>query len=167
MSLRDGLGLAVALALVALAAGFGSRFRPGAWYRALDKPAWTPPNGIFAPVWTLLYAAMAVAAWEAWRASAGASAAFGLALWAAQLAANAAWSWLFFGRRRIGAALLDILMLAALIAATAAAFFRASTLAGALMLPYLAWVLFASALNLSLWRRNRGAGRESPVPGDR
>ena len=147
--------LVVALVLVAGAAAFGGRFRPDEWYRALDKPAWNPPNWIFAPVWMLLYAAMAVAAWVAWRSGAGIWRTVGLSLWLTQLIANAAWSWIFFGRHRPGWALLDIAVMFVLILATLLAFFRLSPVAGWLMVPYLAWVAFAGCLNAALWLRNR------------
>lgn len=157
MSPVDLLALLVAFALVVGAAGLGARFRPGEWYRALAKPPWTPPDWLFAPVWTLLYAAMAVAAWWVWRHGVGAPRAIALVLWLAQLVANAAWSWLFFGRRRIGLALADIAALLVLVAATTAAFFRIAPFAGAMLLPYLLWVGFAAALNFSIGRRNRAA----------
>lgn len=152
--------LAVALVLVAGAAAFGGRFRPDAWYQALDKPAWNPPNWVFAPVWMVLYAAMAVAAWFAWRSGAGTLRTIGLSLWLAQLGANAAWSWIFFGRHRPGWALLDIGVMFVLILATLLVFFRLSAVAGWLMLPYLAWVGFAGCLNAALWVRNRRTGAE-------
>ena len=151
--------LVVALALVAGAAAFGGRFRPDAWYQALDKPAWNPPNWIFAPVWMLLYAAMAIAAWFAWRSGAGPWRTVGLILWLAQLIANAAWSWIFFGRHRPGWALLDIAVMFVLILATLLVFFRLSQVAGWLMVPYLAWVGFAACLNSALWMRNRAPGK--------
>jgi len=125
----------IALALVAAAAATGARFRPGAWYASLRKPPWTPPDRVFAPVWTLLYVAMAVAAWWAWRHGRGPLLAAGAGLWVAQLAANAAWSWLFFGRRHIGAALAELGVLLGLVAATTA------PLAGWLMVPYPARII--------------------------
>jgi translocator protein len=139
------------------AAAFGSRHRPGAWYAALRKPRWTPPGWIFAPVWSVLYTAMAVAAWLVWR-SAGPGPE--LVLFAVQLALNAAWSWIFFGRHRPGLALADIVALWLAIAATLLAFRHARPLAAWLLVPYLAWVAFAAALNAALWRLNRPvAGR--------
>lgn len=147
--------LFAALVLVAGAAAFGGRFRPDDWYRALAKPAWNPPNWIFAPVWMVLYAAMAVAAWFAWRSGAGTLRTVGSGLWLAQLAANAAWSWIFFGRHRPGWALLDIGVMFVLILATLLIFFRINAVAGWLMVPYLAWAGFAGCLNASLWFRNR------------
>jgi len=131
----------IALALVAAAAATGARFRPGAWYASLRKPPWTPPDRVFAPVWTLLYVAMAVAAWWAWRHGRGPLLAAGAGLWVAQLAANAAWSWLFFGRRHIGAALAELGVLLGLVAATTAVFFRIAPLAGWLMVPYPARII--------------------------
>lgn len=147
--------LIAALVLVALAAATGARFKPGSWYQRLDKPAWNPPPWLFAPVWTLLYIAMALAAWFAWRAGQGPLLAAGLALWLAQLGANAAWSWLFFGRHRPDLALADIAILLTLLAATTVAFFRMSVVAGWLLVPYCAWAAFAGCLNASLWLRNR------------
>lgn len=134
------------------AAAFGSRYRPGAWYAALRKPRWNPPNAVFAPVWSVLYTMMAVAAWLVWRAV---GPGLELALFAAQLGLNAAWSWLFFGRHRAGLALADILVLWLAVAATLVAFRQARPLAAWLLLPYLAWVSFAAALNAALWRLNR------------
>jgi len=145
----------IAFVLVAAAAASGARFRPGAWYESLAKPPWTPPGRVFGPVWMLLYAAMAVAAWWAWRHGRGPLLTAGMALWLSQLAANAAWSWLFFGRRRIGAALADLGLLLGLVSATTIVFFRIAPLAGWLMVPYVAWSAFAGALNRSIWQRNR------------
>lgn len=142
------------LLLMALGAGFfGSRFPPGDWYAALAKPAFTPPAAVFAPVWTALYVAMALAAWRVWR-SAGYSGA--MVLWLTQLVLNAAWSWIFFGLHQPGWALVEILCLLAMLGATTAAFFRHDRVAGWLMTPYLAWVGFASVLNAALWWLNRG-----------
>jgi tryptophan-rich sensory protein len=141
--------------LVAFAAGFvGSRFMPGDWYAALAKPSFNPPNSVFAPVWSVLYLLMAIAAWRAWR-KAGLDLASGL--WLAQLGLNAAWSWLFFGRHLLAVALVDIVLLLALIAATTAAFFRRDRAAGWMMVPYVAWVSFATVLNAALWQLNPGA----------
>ena len=149
--MRRGLSLLGFLVLAFAAAFVGSRFVPGEWYAQLAKPAFNPPDWIFAPVWSVLYAMMAVAAWRAWlRAGLGPA----ILLWLAQLVLNAAWSWLFFGLHRIGIALLEILVLLTLIAATTMAFWRRERLAGGLMIPYLAWVAFASVLNAALWVLN-------------
>jgi tryptophan-rich sensory protein len=122
------------------------------WYITLDKPSWTPPNWLFAPAWTALYSLMAVAAWLVWR-NAGLWS-LPLALFAIQLALNAAWSWLFFGKKSPGAAMLDISLLWLAILAATLAFARANRLAAWLMIPYLVWVAYAAALNFSVWRRN-------------
>jgi tryptophan-rich sensory protein len=123
----------------------------GEFYAALERPAWAPPGWLFAPVWTLLYALMGVAAWLAWR-----RAGFAVAHWLflAQLAVNALWTWLFFAWRQGALAFVEILVLWALVAATAIAFRRIRPLAGLLLVPYLAWVTFAAALTYAVWRRN-------------
>ena len=121
------------------------------WYPTLAKPAWTPPSWLFGPVWTLLYAMMAVAAWMAWRRAGWSG---GLVLFGVQLALNAAWSPLFFGWHRIDLALADIVLLWAAIMATTVAFWKATPVAGWLFVPYLLWVTFASGLNFALWRLN-------------
>lgn len=151
------LGLGGWLALSFAAGWIGSRFRPGAWYAALSKPAWNPPDAIFAPVWTLLYALMAVAAWIVWRRAGFSGAGLALGLFVVQLALNALWSYLFFGLHRIDLALLEILVLLLAILIVTLLFWRHDRRAGALLLPYLAWVGFAACLNLALWRLNRGA----------
>lgn len=123
------------------------------WYRRLDKPPWTPPDRVFGPVWSLLYGAQAVAAWLVWRS--GGKRAPALQLYGAQLALNLGWTLLFFGLRRPGWAVLEIAALWVAIAATVAAFRRRSPAAAWLLLPYLAWVTFALALTVAVWRRNR------------
>jgi benzodiazapine receptor len=150
---RD-LSIAPFFVAVALTAFVASRFRPGAWYESLTKPAWTPPNWIFAPVWTLLYVGIAVAGWLVWRGS-GRRFSAALGVWAAQLAANGLWSWIFFGLHRPGAALVDILVLLALILGFIAAARPASPAAGWLFAPYAVWVAYASALNAAIWLANR------------
>ncbi len=121
------------------------------WYAGLVKPSWTPPNWIFGPVWSVLYLAMAVAAWLVWRKG---ECLAPMVLFGAQLALNAAWSWLFFSLHSPGAALVDIVLLWAAIAATMLAFWRRSPAAGLLFAPYLAWVSFAAVLNFAIWRLN-------------
>jgi len=124
------------------------------FYAALVKPAWAPPGWLFGPVWTALYLMMGVAAWLVWRQAGWTAAAVGLSLFVAQLLCNALWSWLFFTWRRGGLALADIVLLACLIVATALAFARVRVLAAGLLLPYLAWVMYATALTVALWRAN-------------
>lgn len=142
------VGVEAAGALAGLAS------RPGAWYLSLDRPAWTPPNWLFAPVWTLLYAAMAVAAWLVWQRREDRAARIALVWFGIQLALNVLWTPLFFGFRRVDLAMLDISALWVAIIATMKNFSRIRALAGWLLLPYLAWVSFAAALTLSIWLRN-------------
>jgi tryptophan-rich sensory protein len=153
------LGLAGWAALTFAAAAIGSiaSLDAGEFYRSLDRPAWAPPASLFGPVWTLLYAMMALAAWLVWKARGFAEARGALALFIAQLGFNALWSWLFFAWRQGALALADIALLWILVAATIVAFWRVRPLAGALLVPYLAWISFAAALNLSVWQRNPAA----------
>lgn len=129
----------------------------GTWYQLLQKPAFNPPDGIFAPVWTALYIMMAVAVWRVWRRHGLRGARRAMVLFALQLALNLAWSVLFFGLRLIGPALAEITLLFVAIVATAIAFWRHDRLAGLLLLPYAAWVAFASLLNAALWHLNPAA----------
>jgi tryptophan-rich sensory protein len=124
------------------------------WYVELSKPTWTPPSWVFGPAWTLLYIMMAVAAWLVWRKGYTADVRFALTLFGVQLLVNGLWSYLFFGLRWPGGALVNIAVLWVAIAATAIAFARVSQPATWLMIPYLAWVSFAMTLNLEIWRRN-------------
>jgi benzodiazapine receptor len=148
-------GLVVSLALCFGVGWLGSRFTPGDWYGRLVKPLWTPLNGVFAPVWSALYAMMAVAAWLVWKREGLRKASVPLAVFALQLVLNAAWSWLFFGLHRPALAFADIALLWAVILVTLILFSRRSVAAGALMGPYLAWVTFAAVLNYALWQLNR------------
>ena len=157
------LTLAGFLLAVLAAAATGSLFRPGEWYARLSKPAWTPPNRLFPVAWTLLYLAMAVAAWRvALRPSPLASAA--LAFWSCQLVLNALWSPVVFGLRRLGSGVVVIAALLVAVLTTLALFARIDAFAGWLLAPYAIWVVYAAALNLALWRRNpvasSGAGGE-------
>lgn len=144
----------VLLAFAAGAVGAVASVDAGSFYGQLSKPSWAPPASVFGPVWTALYAMMGIAAWLVWRSPGPKSVA--LALFVAQLAANALWSWLFFAWRSGPAAAAEVLVLLALIVATAAAFRQRSRLAALLLLPYLAWVSFASVLTWALWRGNPG-----------
>ena len=131
------------------------------WYPTLRKPAGTPPGWVFGPVWTALYILMAIAAWMVWRDVGWQIARYPLILFFGQLALNLAWSGIFFGSRNPGFALAEIVVLWLAIAATALFFWYYVPLAGALMLPYLAWVTYASYLNFGIWRLNppqRSAG---------
>lgn len=153
---RGGSALALLAWLVVSfsAALVGSRFLPGEWYASLAKPSWTPPNGVFAPAWSLLYTLMGIAAWLAWRRAGWRTGAPALGLFLLQLALNALWSFVFFGLHRPGLAFLEIAVLWVAILATLVRFWRVTPGAGILFLPYLAWVSFAACLNFALWRMN-------------
>jgi tryptophan-rich sensory protein len=137
------------------AAGLTGVAAPGGWYAGLSKPAWNPPAWLFGPAWTVLYALMAIAAWLVWRQGGWSANRWALGLFAAQLVLNLIWSPLFFGMHRMGWALIDSGLMAILIAATMVAFWRVSPAAGALMVPYLVWVCFATFLNFTIWNLNR------------
>jgi len=136
------------------AAATGAIFRPGEWYRGLDKPRWRPPDWLFAPVWTLLYAMIALSGWLVWREKGLADAAVPLTVYAVQFVLNAAWSPIFFGLRRPGLAAIEIALLWASIVATILVFHPVSPAAAGLLVPYLAWVSFAAVLTLAVWRAN-------------
>ncbi len=156
MNRREVAALATCLAVCFAAAAAGSvatASSVGGWYQTLAKPPWTPPDWVFGPVWTTLYAAMGVAAWLVWR-STTAVRGRALALFGVQLALNVAWSWLFFGLRRIDLAFAQILVLYLAIALTVVAFARARIAAAWLLVPYLAWVSFAAVLNAAILRGN-------------
>ena len=137
-----------------VAALSGALFPPGQWYEGLKKPSWRPPNWLFAPAWTILYAMIAIAGWLVWRDKGFAGAAVPLAIYFVQLALNAAWSGLFFGMRRMDLALAELIVLWLSILATIVAFYPIHVTAALLMVPYLAWVTFAGVLNFTMWRLN-------------
>ena len=124
------------------------------WYRTIAKPAWNPPDKIFGPVWTSLYLMMAIAGWLVWKRDGFRNAAVPLTLFGVQLLLNVGWSWIFFGNRQPGWAMIEIVVLWALILATLLSFWRVQRAAGLLLVPYLLWVSFASVLNFSIWRLN-------------
>jgi translocator protein len=146
-------GLLLWLLLPVLAGAFGSQFQPGAWYAALDKPSWNPPSWVFGPVWTVLYIMMGVAAWLVWDRYRSA-ARTALAVFVVQVVFNGLWSYLFFGLQSPALAFAGIVILWSLIVTTLVLFWRARTVAGVLLLPYLAWVSFAAVLNFTIWQLN-------------
>lgn len=149
--MADWITLLPFLGAVTLIGASGVMFMPGDWYKTLDKPSWTPPDWLFGPAWSVLYLMIAVAGWMAWQADG-----FGPALvaWCLNVAFNAAWSWLMFGRRRVALALADAGGMIATIVAFIVLVYPHSPTAAALFLPYLAWTLFAAALNADILRRN-------------
>jgi len=150
------IGLIVWIILTAIAATIGAMasIDAASFYAGLTRPTWAPPAAVFGPVWSVLYLMMAVAAWLVWRNGGFALRRGALTLYLVQLALNALWSVLFFREHLGGIAFADIVVLWLLIVATLVAFWRVRALAGALLLPYLLWVSFASALNLAVWRLN-------------
>jgi tryptophan-rich sensory protein len=153
---RDYVGLGVFLAInaaVSALGGWATSTSVGTWYQALAKPAFNPPDWIFAPVWSALYAMIAIAGWRAWRRG-GEDLRGALMVYAVQLALNLSWSFVFFGARSIGGALAVIPALFAAIVVNAVLFWRIDRTAGALLVPYAAWVAFATLLNAAIWRLN-------------
>jgi translocator protein len=154
---RQIVGLIAWVGLCFGAAGLGGWATASSvdtWYAELQKPAFNPPDWVFSPVWSVLYLSMAVAAWLVWRREGLRPAALPLGLFVVQLALNAAWSVLFFGLRSPGWAMLDLALLWCAILATAISFWYRSAVAAWLLMPYLAWVSFAGALNFMIWRLN-------------
>jgi len=151
------VALAIAFFACFGAAALGSLFTIPSiplWYSSLRKPPWTPPSWLFGPVWSLLYAMMAFAVWLVWLRAGIIGGRVALIVFAIQLVFNVAWSWLFFGRRNPKAALVDIVLLALSIGLTTLLFVRIEPLAAYLLLPYLAWVLFAGLLNARISQLN-------------
>ncbi|MFF5308174.1 TspO/MBR family protein [Streptomyces massasporeus] len=142
--------LAVCYAVAAL--GGVAASDAGSTYRSLDRPAWAAPSWLFGPVWTVLYATIAVSAWLVLRRRSLAETKVEVVFWSAQLALNLAWTPLFFGAGRYGLAFLDICLLLAAIATTMLLFRRRSPAAALLLVPYALWVLYAAALNFAIWQ---------------
>lgn len=151
-----GLAGWLILTFAAAAVGAVASAQAGTFYLNLVRPEWAPPGWLFAPVWTALYLMMAIAAWLVWRDHGFHRAGGALILFVAQLTVNSLWTWLFFVWHQGALAFAEILLLWALIAATVIAFWRLHVLAATLLLPYLAWVSFASALTYATWQLNPG-----------
>ncbi|HPG00871.1 MAG TPA: tryptophan-rich sensory protein [Kiritimatiellia bacterium] len=154
---RSLLSMLAWFALCFGAGALGSLFTASAvptWYAGLVKPAWNPPAWVFGPVWTLLYLMMAVAAWMIWRQAPSTSRSQALRWFMLQLLLNAMWSPAFFGCHSPVAGLVIIMVLWLAIVMTVVLFWKASRVAGVLLLPYLAWVSFATALNFAVWKLN-------------
>lgn len=138
------------VALVAVAGSLAATDSGGA-YVSLRRPGWAPPQGLFGPVWTVLYLMIAVSGWLAWIRRRDRAA---FLVYGAQLVANAAWTPLFFGAGLRGAAFAEIVLLWLLIVATVVLFWRISRVAALLLVPYLVWVTYAAALNFAIWQLN-------------
>jgi tryptophan-rich sensory protein len=146
-------GLALFVAAVAAAALIGTLAVTGTEgeYASLDRPAWAPPSWLFGPVWTVLYGLIAISGWLVWRRVGWHAA---LVPYAVQLVLNAAWTPIFFGAGEYGWALVDIVAMWFAIGATMLVFWRISRPATLLLVPYLLWVSFATALNAVIWSVN-------------
>lgn len=151
---RQAVALVGWLALCFAAAATGGFVTMGQWYAELNKPSWNPPGWVFGPVWTLLYIAMAVAAWLVWREGGWKLRGPALTVFLVQWLLNALWTPLFFGLQRVDLALVNIVLMWLAIVATIVLFHRISKVATILLVPYLAWVTFATALNFAIWRMN-------------
>ena len=149
-----GLSGSLLLSFAAAAVGAVGSAAAGEFYERLVRPDWAPPQWLFAPVWTILYALMGVSAWLVWRRHGFKGARAALALFIVQLGVNALWSWVFFVWRQGAFAFAEVILLWCLIVATLVSFRKLSAWAAGLLLPYLAWVTFASALTFASWRLN-------------
>ncbi|GAB3128581.1 tryptophan-rich sensory protein [Tsukamurella serpentis] len=147
--------LLVSLATVAIVAiiGGSSSANAASEYALLDQPDWAPPSWIFGPMWAALYTMMAVSAWLVWQTKRGGRV-LAIAIYGLQLVVNCIWSPLFFGAQLRGWALADIVLLDVLVATTIILFVRVHRAAAMIMIPYLAWILFATALNYTVWSMN-------------
>lgn len=137
--------------------GFATAENVDTWYRTIEKPSWNPPGWLFGPVWTTLYVMMGISGWLVWKNQKSSAAAKrnALALFGVQLILNGLWSFVFFEWHLLAWALIEILILWVAIVATLVAFFRIRKAAGWLLVPYLAWVSFASFLTYTIWMLNR------------
>jgi tryptophan-rich sensory protein len=149
LALLASVALCMTIGIVA-----GLLFKPGAWYAALEKPFFNPPASVFAPVWTMLYIAMGVAAWRIWRLPASVARTQALRQFAVQLALNAIWTPVFFGAQSLPGGLVVIVLMAFAIVVTIQRFHPLDKTAAWLLAPYLAWVTFATGLNVALLALN-------------
>ncbi|WP_232686952.1 TspO/MBR family protein [Halobacterium zhouii] len=157
LSREDAPGLLVAIVacnVVGAAPAFVTATGSDSWYRSLADPALAPPNWVFAPVWTTLFVLMGVAAYIVYQGGVGRERTTALALFVVQFAFNVAWTLVFFGSESIAGGLAVIAVLWILIAARLVAFWRVRRTAGLLLVPYLAWVSFATYLNYAFWALN-------------
>lgn len=149
-----GLIISLVIVFVVAAAGGAASVQAGSVYIELLRPTWAPPSWLFGPVWTFLYILIAIAAWRVWKRDGWKGASGALSLYLGQLILNAAWTWLFFAWRLGTVALIEIIILWLAIIYTIVAFARHDRWASYLMVPYLLWVTFATALTYAMWRLN-------------
>lgn len=149
-----GLVAWLAVCFTASAVGAVASVQASDFYGQLVQPVWAPPPEVFGPVWTILYSMMAISAWLVWRCGGLQRNQRALGLFLVQLGLNALWSWLFFAWQQGAVAFAEVIVLWFFILATMLSFWRVRPLAGGLLVPYLLWVAYASALNFSLWQLN-------------
>ncbi len=149
-----GLIIWFVVSFAASAIGAIASIQAQSFYGQLSQPSWAPPGWLFGPVWTVLYAMMAIAAWLVWRRGGFKANQTALSLFLVQLVFNGLWSWVFFAWHQGAWSMVNILVLWVLIAATMLSFWRTEKWAGVLLVPYLLWVSFASALNYAMWQLN-------------
>ena len=158
MTFKNIIAFIICLAIPQLAGGLGALFTSAnipTWYASIARPELAPPNWIFGPVWTALFLLMGIALFLVWkRGQQGVWVTGALAIFGIQLALNILWSVLFFGLQSPGLALIEIGVLWVAILATIISFSGISRIAGLLLVPYLAWVSFASYLNYAIWTLN-------------
>jgi translocator protein len=146
------------IGLCYMVAWAGAQVSPGIaspdWYNSLIKPSWNPPNWLFGPVWTILYTLMGISAWMVWKDHGFKGAKAALGFFFVQLLLNGLWSQIFFGMQQPGWAFFEIFFLLAAILATTYLFFMKNRIAGWLMVPYVLWIGFATALNGAIWVMN-------------
>jgi benzodiazapine receptor len=145
------IAFGIFLLLVFAAASTGAIFKPGEWYEQLNKPRWTPPGWAFPVVWSALYIMIAIAGWLVWRTDQTSLAVY---FWAAQWVFNSAWSWLFFGLKRMHWGLADICLLWLSALGFIVSAWAISPMASWLFMPYLLWISIAGLLNFTVWRMN-------------
>lgn len=155
---QNFFALLIFAASVAVVSGLGgwiTQTSVDTWYQALDRPGFTPPDWVFAPVWTAIYVLMAVAAWLVWRTVEPAYKRFAIGIFYVQLLLNLGWSFLFFGARLPGLAFLELLVLLGAVGVTTVTFMGINRLvAGLLFVPYLLWTAYAALLNAAIWWMN-------------
>jgi translocator protein len=149
--------LVISIILAQSAGIIGSFFTASSvatWYSTLTKPLWNPPSWLFAPVWIALYALMGLAAHLVWQNRTVPGAKWALTFYLIQLILNALWSIIFFGMKNPELAFIEIIILLVFIIITTILFWRINYIAGALMIPYILWVSFATFLNFTIWKLN-------------
>ncbi|GGB33633.1 sensory protein TspO [Roseibium aquae] len=148
---------AIVIAVMVFAtATTGGIFKPGDWYLSLRKPIWTPPSWAFPVVWTILYCMIGYSGWLVWQQQ---GLGIAMAVWTLQLVLNAAWSWIFFGLKRMDIAFIDVCFMWAAIVVYIIAAWPVSPTASLLFVPYLVWTTIAATLNRVVWQMNLDQAR--------